>query len=107
MATAAVRRFWSQVAALGCLICGSPAQIAHAHGPSLRERDSRFLKPKGKKPRWGDWLVIPLCPPHHHMMDNDPRQFAAWYGPPALLVDAVAQRTAIDVWTRARAECKP
>jgi hypothetical protein len=107
VSTAAIRRFWSQVADLQCLICGSPAEIAHAHGPSLRERDPRFLKPKGKKPAWGDWLVIPLCPDHHFYMDNAPHDFARWYATPANLVDVVATRTGVDVWGNARALLRP
>ena len=48
MSTAAVRRYWDQVAALGCVICGGPAEIAHCHGGSITER-MQEPKAKGKK----------------------------------------------------------
>lgn len=107
MSTAAVRKHWTRVAALGCLICGSPAQIAHCHGPSLCERDPRFLKPKGKKLPWQDWLVIPLAPLLHVEMDCDPAYFAARYGTPAQLLDIVCAQLDVDVWAQARALLRP
>lgn len=107
MSSAEIRRHWTRVAALGCLITRRPAVICHCHGPSLRERDPRFLKPKGKKMPWGDWLVIPLAPELHWLMDNDPAAFEQACGTPAQLLDIVAERTGVDVWARARALLKP
>lgn len=46
------------VAALGCLLCGAPAQCAHANfgkGLSLKACDSQ---------------TFPLCPPHHTLHDS-------------------------------------
>jgi hypothetical protein len=42
-----------RVAELGCLICGSPAQLHHPR------------EGQGKGQRAQDWLVVPLCPDHH------------------------------------------
>lgn len=41
------------VAALGCIICGSPAEIHH-----IREG-------MGAAQRNDDWNILPLCPAHH------------------------------------------
>ncbi len=41
------------VAELGCLICGSPANLHH-----VREG-------QGMSQRASDWLVVPLCREHH------------------------------------------
>lgn len=106
MASAAVKRWWSLLAEGGCWICQRPAQIAHAHGPSLRERNPAFLKPKGKKMRWGDWLVIPLCPEHHWTMDYQPRLFWREHGSPAELLDEIASFYETDVWGNASALLK-
>lgn len=105
--TAEQGRHWNRVAELGCLITRRPAEIAHMHGPSLRERDPRFLKPKGKKTRWMHWLVVPLTPEIHWLCDNDPRAFAAACGTPAELLDIVAERTGVDIWAKARECLKP
>lgn len=101
MPSPAIKRWWSLLAEGGCWICQRPAQIAHAHGPSLRERNPAFLKPKGRKPAWGDWLVIPLCPEHHWQMDNEPRGFEFDHGSPAEILDAIARFYAEDVWGNA------
>jgi hypothetical protein len=43
----------SKVAALGCIICGAPAQLHHPR------------EGVGKAQRSPNWCVIPLCEPHH------------------------------------------
>lgn len=43
----------SRVAELGCLICGSPAQLHHPR------------QDQGGAQRASDWCVIPLCKFHH------------------------------------------
>ena len=43
----------SAVAALGCLICHSPAQVHHVHGHAFGSKSN--------------WRVVPLCHLHHHM----------------------------------------
>lgn len=105
----AVREHWSRVAAMGCLLCGGPAEIAHAHGPSVTARG--FLKPKGKKMRWQDFLVLPLCPGHHRMqtmsLDNALASWEAIYGTCAMWLDHVSAQLGYDVWNLARAEMKP
>ena len=50
---AAEERHLSKVSALGCLICGSPAEIHHP----------RFCC--GMSQRAKDWLAVPLCKYHH------------------------------------------
>jgi hypothetical protein len=49
-----VGEYMGRVAELGCLICGSPAQLHH---PRMGQ---------GKAQRAQDWLVVPLCPTHHN-----------------------------------------
>jgi hypothetical protein len=107
MATAAVKRYWTRVAELGCLVCQRPAQIAHMHGPSIRERNPDFLKPKGRKHGWQDWLVAPLCVDHHWACDYSPLEFNAWYGTPAQMVDRTGERLGVDPWAMATALLKP
>lgn len=51
--TKAEKEYLSQVAALGCLICQSPAEIHHIRSNmGLGRRNSHFM-------------VLPLCPTHH------------------------------------------
>lgn len=50
--TAADRRYFTRVAALGCILCGGPAEIHHITGAGMG------LKSSNRD-------VIPLCPPHH------------------------------------------
>jgi hypothetical protein len=49
----ALDQHMNRVAELGCLICGSPAQLHHPR------------EGQGKGQRAQDWLVMPLCPSHH------------------------------------------
>jgi GT2 family glycosyltransferase len=47
------KRHMDRVAALGCLLCGQPAQLHHVReGQGMSQRASNFL-------------VVPLCEPHH------------------------------------------
>lgn len=61
----AAKRHMQRVSELGCLICGSPAQLHHP----------RMAEAKGKKA--SDWLVVPLCSAHHHPPEgiHAPRTF--------------------------------
>jgi hypothetical protein len=53
------RHEWkARVAALGCLICGRPANLHH-----VREG-------QGMSQRASDWLVVPLCREHHQGADG-------------------------------------
>ena len=47
MSSAAIRRHWTRVAAMGCVVCGGPAEIAHCHGGSIVER---MQEPKANVP---------------------------------------------------------
>lgn len=51
--TAAEREHMGRVAALGCLLCGSPAEVHH-----IREE-------QGMSQRASNWLTTPLCSEHH------------------------------------------
>lgn len=66
MALAPVKRYWNKVAAMGCIITGGPAEIAHCHGGSLiehgRSMGRDYQKAKGKKLAHMDWLVLPISP---------------------------------------------
>jgi len=50
-----VQRFHDWVAEQGCLVCGAPACLHHVSG--YADKPGRFSR--------DDWLVVPLCPPHH------------------------------------------
>ncbi len=54
----AVREHHDRVASLGCLVCGAPATIHHVSG--YADRPGRITR--------DDWLVVPLCPPHHQIV---------------------------------------
>jgi hypothetical protein len=106
MPNAAAKRYWSQVASLGCLVCGGLAEIAHAAGrPSVTAR-LQEPKAKGKKLPRMDWLVVPLCMHHHRMsvdaLDLNPRLFEERYGPVAGHIDRIAERFGVPVWDLAR-----
>jgi len=106
MATAAVKRYWGRLAAMGCILCGAPAEIAHAHGGSIVER-MQEPKARGKKLARMDWIVLPLCYLHHR--DTSPvgldRDVAAWEranGTQARYIDLLCGRTGINLWELAR-----
>lgn len=48
-------RYHDWIAALGCLVCGSPATVHHVTG--YADRPGRISR--------DHWLVVPLCPAHH------------------------------------------
>lgn len=100
MATAAIKRFWSRVAGLGCAVHGEGCgvHIAHVAGkPSVVER-IKEPKAKGKKLARMDYLVVGLCPELHYLLDYEPQRFETEYGPVAKMVDTVAEKTGVDVW---------
>ena len=109
MSSAAIKRYWSRVAALGCVICGGPAEIAHAHGGSIVER-MQEPKAKGKKLERFDWLCLPLCPLHHRIggtaLDNGVRSWEAFYGTQASHIDRIAKKLGVDVWAKAKEGAK-
>lgn len=53
--TARQERWWREVAALGCLVCGRPAEVHHAVGETARHN---------KQDIGHEWL-IPFCWDHH------------------------------------------
>ncbi len=105
MASAAVKRYWSKVAELGCIICERPAQIAHCHNGSVRER-MRECKAKGKKLARFDWVVLPLCPQHHHELDVGVRAWETCYGTQVYWIDRIANWLGVRVWELAQVGSK-
>ena len=57
-ATPEERRHWSLVAALGCILTGQEAEIAHCHGGSMRLLGPEWQPGMGQ--RQSHWLVLPL-----------------------------------------------
>ena len=110
MSTAAVRRYWNRLAAMGCIITGGPAEIAHCHGGSLRIRGQElgrdYTKAKGVKLAYMDWLVLPICPELHRIapyaLDNDVAEWELRYGPQVFHLDMLVEMTGVDVWALAR-----
>lgn len=100
MSTAEIRRYWTKVAALGCVVCDGPAEIAHCAGrPSVIERIQE-PKAKGKKLPRLDWLVLPLCAFHHRTgpdaLDLSPRSFESRHGPVAWHIDRIGRQLGVD-----------
>ncbi len=104
-ATAAQKRLWTRIAALGCLICQRPAQIAHAHSGSVCER-LQEPKAKGKKLQRMNFLVLPLCPYHHQWLDAGVRQWEIDYGPQAAYIDDLCVLLETDLWALAKQGAK-
>ena len=104
MATAAIYRYWSQVAALGCAVTGAPGEICHCHGGSLTPITGP--KARGKKLAYMDWLVICLTPELHRLapdsLDLNVRAFERRYGTQVLHINKLIERTSIDVWALAK-----
>jgi hypothetical protein len=107
MASASVKRHWSRLANMGCIVHGGcPAQIAHCHNGSVRIR-MQEPKAKGKKlPRY-DWLTLPLCPQLHAELDANVRAWELKYGPQAAFLDLVADILDIDLWALASKKPTP
>jgi hypothetical protein len=101
MATAEILRHWDRVAELGCVCCGRPAEIAHAHGGSLLGLG--IYRAKGKKP--SDWLTLPICPEHHRVehkgLDYSPRLWEERWGTQVRYLNWVSDRVGYDVFERA------
>jgi hypothetical protein len=51
----AAERHHDRIAALGCLVCGGPAEVHHVTG--YADKPGRFSR--------DHWLTAPLCPLHH------------------------------------------
>lgn len=106
----AIQRYWTRVAALGCVLCGGPAEIAHCHGGSVVER-LQEPKARGKKLTRMHWLVLPLCPRHGREpyptgLDTNVRAWEEVNGPQTSYLDRVAAELGVDVWTRAKEGAK-
>lgn len=101
MPSAEIRRHWERVAALGCVVSGRPAELAHAHGGSLL--DLGVTRAKGRKP--SDWLVIPLAPEFHRVeykgLDYSPRIWEERYGTQVSYLDWISKQLGYDVFERA------
>jgi hypothetical protein len=102
MSSAAVKRYWTRVAELGCVVCGGPAEIAHCAGkPSVVERIQE-PKAKGKKLARMDWLVLPACAYHHRLshasLDRWPTEFEIINGRIADHIDRISTKLGVDVW---------
>lgn len=104
--TAEQRRYWTKVAALGCMICCAPSVIAHAHGGSIVER-MQEPKSKGLKIRRYHWLVLNLCPFHHiegpegEALDRNVPLWEANNGSQADHIDRLAARFKLNLWVLA------
>jgi hypothetical protein len=104
--TAAQRRYWSEVASLGCVVCGGLAQIAHVAGkPSVTAR-MQEPKAKGLKLRRYHWLVLPVCDWHANRsvdaLDLNPRLWEERYGPVAGHIDRISASLGVPVWQLAQ-----
>lgn len=65
--TALEKRYHGVIAEMGCLVCGSQANVHHIREERIKSH----------------WLVIPLCKDHHQgdfSIHNSKRQFENIYG---------------------------
>lgn len=110
MSTGAILRYWTQIAGMGCILTGGPAEIAHCHGGSLlirgRELGRDYTKAKGRKLPYMDWLVLPLSPEYHRLanysLDQDVETWERANGTQVYWLDEMVRRTGVDVWDLAR-----
>lgn len=103
-ASAEIRRHWTRVASLGCLISERPnPTLHHPHGGSMRA--AGVMRGKGQKV--SDWLVIPLDAEFHtgrFGIDAGGFTVEEWerrFRQQADLVDEVCERLGVDVWAKA------
>ena len=112
--TAEQREHWNLITRLGCIallddigmVCGSHAEIAHAHGGSIVDRMGE-PKAKGVKLRRYHWLALPLCPIHGRPeyqtgLDYNVEAWERRHGPQALYIDRLCALFGIDLWARAK-----
>jgi hypothetical protein len=81
MSNAAGKRHMGRVAALGCLVCDSPANVHHIRTERIKS----------------DFLVIPLCREHHQgdfSIHNSKEQFTNIYGSELHLLSETLERLA-------------
>jgi hypothetical protein len=84
--------YLDRVAALGCCICGLPAQIHHAVGGSVSE--AGFVRGMGRKTP--DDCAIPLCEWHHTGAEGlhkiGVREWERRFGPQMTMLEATRDR---------------
>jgi hypothetical protein len=104
VSTAEIRRHWSRVASLGCLVSHRPhPTLHHVHGGSVRAAGVT----RGKGQKTSDWLVIPLDAEFHtgrFGIDSGSYTVEEWeatFGRQAEYVDEVCARLGVDVWAKA------
>ncbi len=104
MVNAEIKRHWSRVAGLGCMISKAPnPTLHHCHGGSMLDRGVR--KALGRKT--SDWLVIPLAARYHTgEFGIDSGQFSVreWelrFCEQAEMLDRVCAELGVDVWAMA------
>jgi hypothetical protein len=108
MATAEIKRHWSRVAALGCIVSEGPATIHHCKGGSMLLIPG--LAHPGGAQKQNDWLVIPLAERLHTGdlgIDNGMGPFKskemweAHFGQQSAFLDEVCRRLGYNVWKMA------
>ena len=102
-----IKEHWTNVARLGCIITGQPAEIAHCHGGSIsRELDPKFRP--GIAQRQNHWLVIPLNRElHRGQYGLDTSSVTDWeaaYGDQTALLEEVSHRLGYCVFEAAGVE---
>jgi len=104
VASAEIKRHWDRVAALGCIITGRPATIAHCHGGSMKDCGLHV----GVAQKQSDWLVIPLSKELHQgqygldTWGDGVRAWESYWGKTQIeLLQEVSARLGYDVFERA------
>lgn len=103
--TAEVKRHWSRVADIGCIVSRSRDRVTihHCHGGSMR--DAGVSRVFGRKN--SDWLVIPLTADLHvgnngiDQMGHTVRSWEEKYGRQDDHLDEVCRRLGVNVWKKA------
>lgn len=103
--TRRIKEHWTNVAELGCIITGHPAEIAHCHGASISEELGPKFRP-GMAQRQNHWLVLPLNPELHRapgigLDSSDPKVWEQRYGCQVELLEELSWKLGYCVFEKA------
>lgn len=109
-ATAEIRRHWTRLTDMGCILTLGPAEIAHCHGGSMKTLGPAFQP--GMAQKQNHWLVLPLSPRLHRIGPEslDGGSVEAWeahWGTQIRLLKLVCQRVGYDVFELAGVTSPP
>jgi hypothetical protein len=101
MPSAEIKRHWTRVAELGCIITQRPEPaMHHACGASM----TAIIGLKGGALKTSDWLVLPLSPEYHNgdkgIHTIGVRTWESRYWTQVSLLDRLSYLLGYNVWTK-------